>query len=477
MVARSGSEYVDGLRRSPREVWVAGRRVVDITGDPVFARPVHSIAQLYGLQSTHRELMTHDEGDITFGTSFLIPRSQADLVKRRQSMKIWADATFGMVGRSPDYLNTVLMTWAEGADFFGRRGAQFADNVRNYYRFCRDRDLFLTHAIVNPQSDRSKGSHQQDDPFAHLGVVEETKDGLIVRGAKMLATHGPTADELLVYPQPGIREGEERYVLAFGIPCATKGLRFICREPFDDGTQSVWDHPLGARFEEPDAVCVFDDVLIPWDRVFLHGDVRMGNALFAQASIRNHTGHQTAIRGLAKCQLLTGIAVALTRTVKSDMHLHVQEQLGECLGYLQLIEGAILMAEQKAEPTGRGAIRPAFAPLQALRYHLPKWYERMVQVTQVLAAGGLLISPTQADLRSPVGPDIARYYRGAGVDAEERIRIFKLAWDATGTQFGQRMLQYERYYAGDPVRVAAGYYLDHDVAPLLAMVQRAMNAT
>jgi len=264
-------------------------------------------------------------------------------------------------------------------------------------------------------------------------------------------------------------------VLAFGIPAATKGLRFICREPFDDGTQSVWDHPLGARFEEPDAMCVFDDVLIPWDRVFLHGDVAMGNALFAQASIRNHTGHQTAIRGLAKCQFLTGIAIALTRTVKSDGFLHVQEQLGELLGYLQLIEGAILMAEQKAEPTGRGAIRPAFAPLQALRYHLPKWYERMVQVTQVLAAGGLLISPTEADLRSEIGPDIARYYRGAGVDAEARIRLFKLAWDATGTQFGQRMLQYERYYAGDPVRVAAGYYASTDVAPLLAMVQRALK--
>ncbi len=201
----------------------------------------------------------------------------------------------------------------------------------------------------------------------------------------------------------------------------------------------------------------------------------MGNALFAQASIRNHTGHQTAVRGLAKCRLLTGIAVALTRAVKSDLFLHVQEQLGELLSYLELIEAAILMSEQKAEPTGRGALRPAYAPLQALRYLLPKMYERMVQVTQVLGAGGLLISPTAADLRSEIGADIARYYRGAGIDADERIALAKLAWDATGTQFGQRMLQYERYYAGDPVRVGAGYYLDYDVAPLLATVARALK--
>jgi 4-hydroxyphenylacetate 3-monooxygenase oxygenase component len=476
MAVRSGDEFIDGLRRNPREVWVAGRRVDDVTADPVFARPVRALAMLYDLQCdpANRDVMTHTEDGETFGTAFMVPRDRNDLAKRRKAFKVWGEASFGLLGRSPDFLNTVLMACAENPDFFGQRGAQFADNVRNYYRHCRASDLFATHAIVNPQADRSRPSHEQADPFAHLGVVEETKDGLIVRGAKMLATHGPTADELLVYPEPGIREGSDRYVLAFGIPCATKGLKFICREPFDDGSQNPFDHPLGSRFEEPDAVCVFDDVLIPWNRVFLYGDVKAGNALFSEAGIRNNTGHQTAVRGLAKCQLMVGIVVALTQAVKSDVHLHVAQQLGECLAYLPLIEGAIMLAEQKAEPTGRGAIRPAYEPLQALRLLLPKFYERMVQVTQTLAAGGLLISPTEADLRSAVGSDIERYYKGAGVDAEERIRLFKLAWDATGTQFGQRMLHYERYYAGDPVRVSAAYRAAYDVRPLLAMVQRAL---
>ncbi len=477
MVARNGNEFIEGLRRNPREVWAAGRKITNVADDPMFARPVRALADLYDLQvrPDNRDVMTSSEDGETFGTSFLMPRSQADLTRRRASMKVWAEASFGLLGRSPDFLNTVLMAWAENADFFGQRGQRFADNVRNYYKFCRTHDLFATHAIVNPQADRSKASHEQADQFAHLGVVEETKDGLIVRGAKMLATHGPTADELLVYPEPGIREGSDRYVLAFGIPCATKGLKFICREPFDNGTQNPFDHPLGSRFEEPDAVCVFDDVLIPWERVFLYGDVKMGNAMFSEASIRNNTGHQTAVRGLAKCQLMVGIVIALTRTVKSDVHLHVQQTLGECLAYLPLIEGAIALSEQKAEPTGRGAVRPAYEPLQALRLLLPKFYERMVQVTQTLAAGGLLISPTEADLRSEIGPDIARYYKGAGVEAEERIRLFKLAWDATGTQFGQRMLHYERYYAGDPVRVSAAYYGAYKVDPLLALVQRALK--
>lgn len=479
MTVRNGAAYRAGLKAHPREVWIAGRRVEDVATDPAFRRPIAHMAMLYDLQHSPewRELMTYtceDTGDAA-GASFMIPRTRDDLAKRRGTMKVWADATFGMVGRSPDYLNTVLMAFAEGSDFFARRGAKFGDNVRNYYKYCRDNDLFLTHAIVDPSTDRSKPASEQADPHICLSVIEETRDGLVVRGAKMLATHGPTADELLVYPLPGsLRPAEEKYALAFGIPTDTPGLRFICREPFDDGTLSEWDHPLGARYEEPDAVVVFNDVLIPWERVFLYGDVAMANTLFIEASIQNNTGHQTAIRGLAKTQFMTALAVTLTRTVKTDGFLHVQEQLGELLGDLQMIEGAIMLAEQKAEPTGRGAIRPAWAPLQALRYHIPRMYERMVQVTQVLGAGGLLINPTEADLASAIGPDIERYYRGAAVEARRRIQLYKLAWDATGTQFGQRMLQYERYYAGDPVRVGAAMYLRHDVKPLLALVERAL---
>jgi aromatic ring hydroxylase len=238
---------------------------------------------------------------------------------------------------------------------------------------------------------------------------------------------------------------------------------------------SRWDHPLGSRFEEPDAMVVFEDVLIPWERVFLHEDVTLANRLFTSASIQNNTGHQTAVRGLAKCKFLVGVAIAVSRSVKTDVFLHVQEQLGEILGYLQLIEGALHLSEFKAERTESGAIRPAWPPLQSVRYHLPRMYERMVKVVQVIGAGGLLINPTREDLVSEIGPDIAAYYRGAGVDAESRIHLAKLAWDATGTQFGQRMLQYERYYAGDPVRVGSTLYLRQNVDELMALVKRALD--
>lgn len=479
MGVRGGKEYIAGLKAHPREVWVEGRKVTDVTDDPVFRRPIEAIARLFDLQSApdHRDTMSYaGEAGERCGMSFLVPKTREDLKRRRAAGALWADATFGMVGRSPDFLNTTLMAWIESLDFFAKGRPQFAENVRNYYARCRDGDLFLTHSIVNPQVDRSKPVSEQRDPFAYLGVVEERRDGLVVRGAKMLATHGPTADELLVYPLPGmLRSGEERHALAFAIPCDAPGLRFICREPFDRGTGNSWDHPLSARFEEPDAVAVFDDVLVPWDRVFLYGDVGMANTFLPQANIQNHTGHQTAIRGLAKCRFIAALAVAMARTVRTDAFLHVQEQLGEILGYLPLIEGAILLSEEKAEPTGHGTVRPAWEPLQSLRYHIPRFYERIVQVAQTTGAGTLLVSPTEADLRSAIGPDIARYYRGAGVEAQDKIRLFKLAWDATGTEFGQRLLQYERYYAGDPPRIGASLYLKYPLEPLLAEIERALK--
>ena len=161
--------------------------------------------------------------------------------------------------------------------------------------------------------------------------------------------------------------------------------------------------------------------------------------------------------------------------MKTDTFIHVQEQLGECISYLQLIEGAILLSEQKAEVSDHGTLRPALPPLQALRYHIPRFYERMVRLTQVLGAGGILANPTEADLKSEIGADIHRYYRGADRDAEAKIRLSKLAWDATGTQFGQRQLQYERYYAGDPVQMGASIYHAQDHSALMAIVERALQ--
>ena len=480
MPVRSGKQFIEDLRKRPREVWLRGERVHDVTTHPAFKRPIERLAALYDLQHdpAHREVLTYPSpstGD-PVATAFMAPRSYEDLVKRRKAFQLVSEATFGLMGRSPDFMNTVLLAFAEAKDVFARDGQKYADNLVRYYEYIRENDLFLSHALISPQNDRSKSSSEQADPHLHMGVVKETPEGIVIRGARMLATMGPICDEMLIYNLPGMRPGDEPHACAFAVPIDAPGLRQICREPDNWGDRADFDHPLAANFEECDSILIFNDVLIPWDRVFIYNNVALANALYPDTALRNHTGHQTNVRALVKMRFAVGLAQAVARAIKADQFLHVQEKLGECMSYVELIESAIVRAEVEHDKLPSGSVRTTLAPLQALRSLLPTFYPRVIEVLQMIGAGGLLMSPTAADFTSPeIAADVAKYYQGAdGLASEDRTRLFKLAWDLAGDSFGSRQLQYERFYAGDPVRIRAMTYLGSKSTEYQALVDGAL---
>ncbi|MDT7777060.1 MAG: anthranilate 3-monooxygenase / 4-hydroxyphenylacetate 3-monooxygenase [Pseudonocardiales bacterium] len=478
MTVRSGVQYLERLQKTPREVWLRGERVEDVTAHSAFRAPIQQIARLYDMQHdpAYADVLTRPGPNGLVGTSFVAPTSYDDLVGRREAFRVWSEATLGLMGRSPDFLNTTVMAFAEEPGVFAQLGQRYADNVARYYEYVRDNDLFLTHALITPQTDRSRSSAEQADAFLHMGVVEETADGLVVRGARMLATLAPMADELIIYSLPGLRPGDERHAAVFAIPIETPGLRLISREPFDDGTRNRFDHPLSAHFEEADSLVVFDDVLVPWDRVFLHGSVELANKLYVETNLRQHTAHQTGVRGLVKMQFITGVAMKLAQTVKIDSFLHVQQKLGELVAATETCRALVRAAEIDHETSSSGnSLRCGFLPLQTLRMHLSASYPKAAEVLQTLGAGGLLMMPSAEDFGSEIGDDIARYFQGAdGLDATQRVRLYKLAWDLCGDGFGQRAVLYERYYAGDPVRLYAMNYLGYDKTDAFRLVDRAL---
>lgn len=480
MAVRTGSQYIERLAHRPREVWIAGERVTSVVDHPALARPTQSIARLYDMQHDprHAGVLTTvlPEGG-TVATAFVPARTPEDLTRRRQAYSLFAEASFGMMGRTQDYLNTTLLSFMEGQEVFARGGEQFAKNLLNYYQYIRDNDLFLSHAIVSPSNDRTKQSHEQAEKFLHLRVVKETADGLIVRGARMLATLGPIADEILVYERPVLRSGDEPYALAFAVEIDASGLRQISRELFTDAKRSTFDHPLSSHFEEADTLLIFNDVLIPWERVFVNQNVDVSNAVFPEASLRNHTAHQTNTRALAKLQVATGVAIAVAKATNVDKFLHVQEMLGECLGFVELMKSALVRSEVEAERTATGSLRPSLAPLAAARVCMSSvYYPKVVETIQKIGAGSLLMMPSAEDFKaSALADDIAFYYQGAnGLSSLERTRLLKLAWDIVGDAFGGRNLQYERYYAGDPVRVHAGNYMEFDKSDCNRLVAAAL---
>lgn len=473
-MARDGADYLVGLKMSERDVWLRGARV-EVTNHPAFARPMAQIAKLYDLQHESPEvLLPADQGGRT-PVAFVTPRSLSDLVRRRRAYELFAESTLGLMGRSPDFLNTVVTALANGRAHFGALGERYAENVERYYEHVRDNDLFLTHALISPQTDRSRSSAGQSDELLHLGVVRETADGLVVRGARMLATLGALADEIIVYNHPGLGPDDGRHALAFAIPLSTPGLRLICREPFDDGDTPVFDRPFSAHFDESDALVVFDDVLVPWHRVFLHGDVALSNSMIRETGMAPHSAHQTGARGVVKLRLAAGLCIALTRAVKTDRFLNVQQQLGECVSDVETARALLLAAEYDHTIAPDGTAVPNMRLLQTLRLTLARTYPRIIEILQTLGAGGLLMLPSAEDFASPIAEDVARYYQGAeGLPAVDRVRLFKLAWDLAGSAFGQRQVQYERYYGGDPVRLTAAHYLGYDADDSLGLVDRAV---
>ena len=301
MPARSGQEYIDNLSANPAEVWIGGEKVKDVTTHPAFQNGVRSLAALYDLQHNPntKDTMTFESprsGD-PVGLSFIVPKSIDDLVKRREMMTAWAWESCGMMARTPDFLNCAISGWAGSAEYFSANRADSKDNVLRYHDYIRENDLTLTHTLVNLQRSRNPSVLDKLEDQVALTVVKETDSGIVVHGSRTLATLGPISDEIAVYPTRTHLLGEEarKQAFSFALPCTTPGMRFMCRDSLDMG-RSHFDHPLGSRFEEMDALVFFDNVFVPWERVFLLGDVDLCNNFAAATQSTSHTGHQVVNR-------------------------------------------------------------------------------------------------------------------------------------------------------------------------------------
>lgn len=470
MGARTGKEYLEKLDSESREIWLGGEKLTrNLSAHPKFRAIAKSMARLYDMQHDPKlaDEMTYvspSSGD-RVGLSFLQPKSIPDLEKRRVMMKRWADYSGGMLGRTPDYLNSDLMAIASAADFFNTGERRYGDNLRNYYEYVRENDLCLTHTLIHPQANRAVGPSKQSDPFLAARIVEKNSDGVVVRGARMLATL-PLADEVLVFPSTVIRGTPEDmpYAFAFGIPCSTKGLKFICREPFSE--DSTFDHPLASRFDEQDAVVIFDNVLVPWERFFLLEDVQRANTLQEATGGIVHMTYQVIVKNIAKTEFVLGVASLIGETIGITEFQHVQEKIAKVILILESMKAFLRASEADAKLNNWGIMTPDFEPLNAARNLYPRLFPKLRTIIQQLSASGMMALPTEEDMKNKeLRPTIDTYYQAKNTSSEERIRLFRLAWDIAGSSFGSRQELYERFFFGDPVRMASAFYNWYDKEP------------
>lgn len=467
MPIRTGRAYLDSLR-DDRQIWSDGERVADVTTDPRFAAAARTVAELYDMQHDPRlsQMMTYrsPDGGEPVGLSFILPGSVDDLVRRRGMVKVWADATCGMFGRSPDYMNIMTAAFASASQAFGRRDNRFADNVRAYYEYARETDVTMTHTLVNPQVDRSRPVEQQAKDLA-ARIVKETDAGIVIHGARMVATLSAFANDIMVMPSTFVTSNKEGEPYAFGfcIPVATPGLRFICRPPVvHQQAASMMDYPLSSRLDETDAMAVFDNVLVPWERVFIHRDADLCNGLYNRTGVYPHVMHQFTTKNLAKSEFMMGLGFAIAKSTNIDQHLHVQTMLAELIQFTEFNRACLRASEVDAAPNAQGVMTPAAMPLWTVRMMYAKMFHRSCEIIQTLGASGLVAVPSYAETTGAAWPDVETYFQSANTDSRSRIKLFRLAFDAAVSSFSGRQQLYERYYSGDPVRLAGTLYQLYD---------------
>jgi len=391
----------------------------------------------------------------------VIPRSIDDLKRRNRGLARIAEATVGLMGRTPDYMNVKFASFAgRWKDWLGAdgRNEEGAHNLVAFQKRLARQDISLTHTIIHPTIDKATDARIVDSRVP-VHKIAETAGSIVVRGARILATLAPYADEIAVYPAHPLPAGAEAYALAFSIPVDTPGLLFMCRDSAATPGVPVFDRPLSTRFDEQDAFVIFDDVEIPRERLFIDGRIDLYNTVIT-TGLRDNMTNQTTIRALTKLEFAYGLATRMAEAI-GDASPATQEMLGELLDYVEVSRSAVLLSAEHGRDVGDGVWFPDGRPLAPMRSLLATWFPRVNEILVLIGSHNLLATPSRRQLDDVrLRPLIDEFLHGAkDVDAEERAALFRLAWDFVGSTLAGRNVLYERFYLASAARNRIGHHV------------------
>lgn len=450
-MTRSGQKYLDGLRDG-RAIFYDGTKVDDVTSHSAFQNIAHSFSKLfdYANADENRELMTFKTPDGQDANRiWQLPTSYDELRTRRRALESWSSLHCGFIGRAPDHVASCISGMRMGIDVFEQYHHDRAAALAEYYRYLRDNDLYLTYVIINPQADRSKGVAEQQDEYLTAGVVDRDKEGITVRGAKMLATGGVVADEIFVSCIQPLKAGEEKYAISFAVPVNAKGVTLLSRKSYEEASPSVFDNPFANRFDENDAVVYFDDVKVPWERVFVDADVEMCQKQFHATPAHVYQNYQAIVRLSIKLRFLTGLGRRIADTNGVTQFPQVRETLGQLAAEASMVDALVAAMEAKGHRVGEYYI-PDGTTLYAAQALTQQLYPKIVNTLRELAGGSMIMLPSSiADFGNPeIAALIDKTQQSPVTDSRNRVKFYKLAWDVVGSEFGSRHHQYEMFYSG-----------------------------
>jgi 4-hydroxyphenylacetate 3-monooxygenase len=450
-ICKTGAEHLKSLKDG-RTVYIDGALAGDVTEHPAFRNSVQSAAALYDFQARpeNLELMTFEPNGSNrrVNRGWQMPHNYEELVRRRKALQAWAALSGGFFGRSPDHLASTFVGQCMALDVYRKHGAARAKALADYYDYASSNDLFISYVIINPQAERTKDWGQQAEELV-ARIVDEDSTGITIRGAKMLGTAAVMANEILVANMQPLKPGEEDLAFSCALPMSAKGMRVLSRKSYEAHAVSVFDNPLSSRFDENDALVYFDDVKVPWERVFVHRDPDMCRAQFHDTPSHVYQNYQAQIRLSVKIVFLAGLARRVTEAIGTTKIPAVTEQLGMLAAQVGMVNAMLSGMEASGAQAGEWYV-PNKHYMYAAQVITQDLYPRVIQAVRDLAGGALIMLPSSArDFgNADMAAVIRRTQRAATMEPEQKVKFLKAAWDAIGSEFGSRHLQYEMFYAG-----------------------------
>ena len=456
----TGAEFLESLRDG-REIYIYGERVKDVTEHPAFRNSARSVALLYDAlhdQAT-KDVLTAptDTGSGGYTMKFFkVAHSREDVIAQRDAIAAWARISYGWLGRSPDYKAAFLNTLGANAEFYGK----FADNARAWYSRAQERVLYMNHALVHPPIDRSRPADEVADVCVH--VEEETDNGLIVSGAKVVATASALTHQTFI-AHAGLPLKDKRFAPIFVVDMNTPGVKLMARASYElaaAATGSPFDYPLSSRLDENDSILIFDRALIPWENVFAY-DVEQANQFIPKSGFIIRAMFQAMLRLGVKLDFISGLLLKSLELTGTKEFRGVQTRLGEVLAYRELIWSLTEAMVRNPEPWIGGSVQPEPQACDSYRWISTVIYPKIREIIFQDLGSALIYLPSHVkDFAVPeLRGYLDKYVRGSGgVAAEERVKTLKMLWDAVGTEFGGRHELYERNYQGNHEQIRVSIF-------------------
>jgi len=436
---KSFDQHRESLRDG-REVYYKGERVEDVTTHPVLGIGLAHAALDYRLAESaeHRALATYadpETGEV-YSRYYRIPESTEDLLARRALIAAATRAGSGVVLLIKEIGTDALFALHVVTHNLDQsRGSGYFERVRAYYQHCRRHDLSMAVAQTDVKGDRSKYPSEQPHPDYYLRCVDANERGIVVRGAKAHTTGTPFVDELIVLPTRAMGPADADYALSFAIPVNAPGLKLIA-SPSSDVVEDSFGYPVSSSHKMVDTLTIFDDVFVPWERVFLFGEWDYAGVL-ANTFVQFHRFTAIAYK-LPMCELFIGGAALIAEYNGIAKVAHVREKLMELVAWTETTRGLAVAAALEHSIVPPGIAVPSTTLTNIAKYHFASNYHRMVQYVQDIAGGLIVTGPATADWENPVTrPYLERYLGGpGGISAEQRMRIMNLLRDIAASEFG-----------------------------------------